>query len=397
MNIKIVFITKSLCYHQVYLSDDLFCIYGDNFHFIQTREPLDFRVKAHQEGFERSYLRGYSRNENERKECIELLRNADVIIVGEASRRITKFFNKKAILLEYSERLFKKELDDYSYFHRIKRRLMLLAKKIFPRCKKRYLLSAGAYTLLDYKKVGLYSEKNAFVWGYFPIHYEYDIDDLLKKKENNSKLTIVWANRLKIFKHPETAIEVANFLRSKNVNFVLHIIGDGDEKAGESKKTIVEMIKNYHLNDNVIVHGKLPSEEVLDYYKECDIALFTTSFCEGWGVGLNEAMNAGCAVVSSHSVGSARYLIKNGVNGFLYEYGNNQSLFDIMYKLVNDKDLRKKLGKKAYETISTVWNCHTASKRLSELINCILNNVPTIYTEGPCSKAKLISEKYENK
>ena len=57
MKKTVVLITKSLCYHQVYLADELYKIYGDDFTFIQMREPLDFRVAAHQEGFERSYLK----------------------------------------------------------------------------------------------------------------------------------------------------------------------------------------------------------------------------------------------------------------------------------------------------------------------------------------------------
>ena len=67
MKKTIVLITKSLCYHQVYLADELYKIYGDDFTFIQMREPLDFRVAAHQEGFERSYLKGWARSEEERK------------------------------------------------------------------------------------------------------------------------------------------------------------------------------------------------------------------------------------------------------------------------------------------------------------------------------------------
>lgn len=396
MKNRIVFITKSLCYHQVHISDSLYKIYGDEFCFIQVREPLDFRVAAHQEGFERPYLKGLARSKEEFDDCMNILKTAQVIIAGEVSSSISKKFNKKALLLKYSERIFKPDLDRYSFFQKIKQILYYAKEKVFPACKNRYLLSAGAYTLLDYSKFGLYKNRS-FMWGYFPYFFKYDWKDLEAIKNKNDCVNIAWVSRLIKYKHPESALEVAKYLNSKNVDFVLHLVGDGDASAGELKDFILDEIKKNNLQNRVIVHGKLPSEDVLQLYKKCDIALFTTSFSEGWGVGVNEAMNAGCSVVAAHSVGSARYLINNNVNGIIYEYGRGDLLCKICYELALDKNRRFEIGEQALKTILEEWNYEIAADRLSKLIDALLNKNESPFTEGPCSKAPLLKECWNEK
>lgn len=392
MGTKVVFITKSLCYHQVYLSDVLYSIYKNDFCFIQTREPLDFRVAAHQEGFERPYLKGLSRSNSEFKDCISILKHADVIIVGEVSFAISKYFNKKAILLRYSERIFKSELHNYNFFQKIKQVLYYCRLRSTIN-RKSYLLSAGAYTPLDYARFGLFKNKS-FVWGYFPQYFDYDWQQLLDLKNNNECVEIAWVSRLIYTKHPESALAVAKVLLSKGLNFRLHIIGDGDANAGELKESLFSSIKENKLEKKVIMHGKLPAEEVLQFYKKCDIALFTASFSEGWGVGVNEAMNAGCAVVCAHSVGSALYIIENNKNGIVYQYKDDNSLCEHVYNLTVNKELRRNIGYNAYKTIQDTWNYNEAGKRLSSLIDSIISKKEPTYKNGPCSKAQIIKEKW---
>ena len=83
----ILVITKILCYHQVYVADDLYKIYGDSFAFVQMREPLDWRVKSKQEGFDRPYLISYKKDP---KRVVDLIRKSDVIMFGEAPLKLIK-------------------------------------------------------------------------------------------------------------------------------------------------------------------------------------------------------------------------------------------------------------------------------------------------------------------
>ncbi len=393
MKKSVVFITKSLCYHQVYLADELYKIYGDDFTFIQMREPLDFRVAAHQEGFERSYLKGWARSEEERKICISILKNADVIIMGEVPYKITKYFNKRALLLRYSERLFKPTHHHYSFAKKCKQRLRYFLESLFPRCKNQVLLSTGAYTPLDYLKMKPL-KKRWYKWGYFPSFEKYDVDSLLQIKKENTALNIVWVSRLISMKNPESAIKLAVFLKENGIDFKMHIVGDGDEKEGELKQSILNSISSNSLDKMVICHGKVESEKVKAFYQKADIALFTSSFDDGWGVGVNEAMNAGCAVLCSHGVGSSQYLIKNYFNGVIYQFKNDQDMFSKALYLIKNKVERLNISKNAYLTIVQEWNYVEAAKRLSILIEKLFGGEETPFETGPCSLAPLLKEEF---
>lgn len=120
--------------------------------------------------------------------------------------------------------------------------------------------------------------------------------------------------------------------------------------------------------------------------------MFTSDFGEGWGAVLNEAMNSGCAVIASHAAGATPYLVKNGENGLIYEFGNDEKLYEkLKYLLLNPKE-QKRLGAAAYKTISEEWNAEIAAERFLNLTKSILNGEknPYIYKNGPCSKAEIL-------
>ena len=52
---RILFLSSTLCHHQLFLCDELYALYGDSFVFCETKKCDDFRVKNGYEGFERDY------------------------------------------------------------------------------------------------------------------------------------------------------------------------------------------------------------------------------------------------------------------------------------------------------------------------------------------------------
>ena len=84
------------------------------------------------------------------------------------------------------------------------------------------------------------------------------------------------------------------------------------------------MIRSKGVEDCVEMLGAMSPDEVRAYMERADVFLFTSDFNEGWGAVLNESMNSGCAVVASHAIGSVPFLIKDGVNGLIYENGNQK-------------------------------------------------------------------------
>jgi hypothetical protein len=55
-------------------------------------------------------------------------------------------------------------------------------------------------------------------------------------------------------------------------------------------------------------------------------------------------------------------------------------------QLIEDKQLREKMQRNAYDTMKNVWNAEAATDRLLHLIDCIQKGIETGYTSGPCSR-----------
>jgi len=121
--------------------------------------------------------------------------------------------------------------------------------------------------------------------------------------------------------------------------------------------------------------------------EEANIFIGTSDSNEGWGAVINEAMNAGCAIVANKKMGSVPFLIKEKYNGFIYE--NYKQLEERIKLLIKDKELRKHFSKNAYNYITEEWTSKIATENIVELFETIIKNKEFELEEGPASKAKI--------
>jgi len=87
-----------------------------------------------------------------------------------------------------------------------------------------------------------------------------------------------------------------------------------------------------------------------DYYAVGDIFVLS-SFNETWGLVVNEAMNAGCAIIASDQVGSAADLVRDGKNGFVIPAGDVLALGNALQAVLDDYRFRK-MGQHSREIIA---------------------------------------------
>ncbi|MDD3174299.1 MAG: glycosyltransferase [Herbinix sp.] len=320
--------------------------------------------------------------------ALQLSKESDVIIIGSAPEIFVKErmkYRADGITYRYSERIYKrgkwrflsprgviKRMDTYFRFHN----------------RKLYMLCASAYTSADLMLHGSYLGK-CYKWGYFPETIHYSLDDLMAKKVKG-KTELLWCGRFIKCKHPEAAITLAILLKKQGIDFALNIIG-----SGERENMIRTMITENKLEECVYLLGVMKPEQVRTKMEESNIFLITSDFQEGWGAVVNEAMNSGCAVVASHAVGCAPFLINNGINGFIYKNGNINSLYRKVKELMLNRQLCENLGRKAYETIACEWNAEVAAKRLLLLTRDLMDKGHSKrFLSGPCSKADIIKNNW---
>ncbi len=382
---KVVFISNSFNHHQKPFSDALYGIIGADYHFIETRPMREERVKMGWGQEEKpAYVKQNYISEDARNACQELIDSAEVIIHANGSaphELIRNRIKTNKLVFIYSERIYKAGCA----YQKLPWHAFLNYKRGYMR-KNSYLLCASAYTAMDFAKSLSFLGKT-FKWGYFPQTKIHDLDVLNQWKQEKDRLSIAWCGRFLDWKHPEIAILVADRLKKNGYEFEMNIIG-----SGAMEMQLRSMIEQRNLENCVNLLGTMSPEEVRGYMEKADIYLFTSDFNEGWGAVLNEAMNSACAVVASHAIGSAPFLIKDGENGFLYPNGDLDAIYDRVVSLINQPQLREKLGRNAYHTITDQWNASVAAERFVQLAEDLLSGKqPTIYTEGPCSRAGWLS------
>lgn len=373
---KILFLSNYYTHHQQPLCEALDRLTEHNFTFVAT-EP--FSEERRRMGWDMQtdvpFVRQYE--EMVREGSSDIL-DADVVILGSAPICLVRQRLKaKKLVFFYAERIYKNGYQPLKWLPRMCRFWTRYGKY-----KSMYLLSASAYTAVDYAIHGTFLGKS-YKWGYFPETKQYDLDELMAQKEPTK---LLWCGRFLEWKHPEAALEVAKRLKRDGYVFELEIIGTGDMMDTLRRQADAE-----GLSDCVCFSGVMPTAAVRKQMESAGIFLFTSDFHEGWGAVLNEAMNSGCAAVVSHGIGSAPFLLKHGENGMIYRNGDTEGLYRNVKFLLDHPQEQRQLGEKAYQTITQIWNADTAAERLMELAEEIRRNGNSQrYSEGPCSKAPVI-------
>ena len=379
---KVVFISNFLTHHQVPFCIEMQKRLGDDFKFISTVKIFEWRLKLGFEDLDSKYdfvIKAYE-NEEIKEKAKKLVLDSDIVIIGSTTDELlTERLKQDKIVFRYRARIFIFPDGFFkTVFNKEKLKLFYDRHIKFRKNKNLYLLCANAYGSKDFNLLGLYKNK-IYKWGYFLETNKYDIDKLIDKKEQNEKIEIIWVARFIKWKHPEVVVKLAKNLKKSNCNFHIKMLG-----TGKLERKIRKKVQKFKLEDVIEVVGQVPSSEVKKYMENANIFIGTSDSQEGWGAVINESMNAGCAIVANKKMGSVPFLIKNNINGL--EYSNYKEFENKVKLLINDKEMRKKLGKNAYKYITTQWTSSIAAENLVKLLESILNNKEVNVMEGPASK-----------
>ena len=374
---KVTFISNYLNHHQIpfCLAMDKLC--DGEFRFVSMGKMSEERKRLGY-SFDNEY--DFEVKYNIHPDLVEnLIEESDVVIYGGGSytNKVSNRILQNKLTFLYSERFYKKSL---LYFFSPRGLYYRYKTDTVYRKNNYYLLSASAYAPFDFALSNAFINKS-YKWGYFPETKRYNIEELIKNKEENS---ILWVARFIDWKHPDKAIKVAKKLKEDGIQFKLRFIG-----IGELEDSMKQLSKSYGLEENIEFLGAMKPQEVREHMEKSQIFLFTSDRGEGWGAVLNESMNSGCAAVADKHIGAAPYLIKDGENGLLYNGSVNELYKKTKYLLQNQEEA-KELGTKAYQTITEEWNAEVAAERILQLAEKLNNNENCVFEDGPCSKAKVM-------
>lgn len=114
--------------------------------------------------------------------------------------------------------------------------------------------------------------------------------------------------------------------------------------------------------------GRVTGPDLAELYKLGDV-FATASEIETQGIVLIEAAATGLPLIAVDA-GAVAEVCKNGENGFLIKPGDVASMSGAIYRLLSDKDLRKKMSEKSVE----IANEHSLDKTIDKFLE-IYNKV----------------------
>lgn len=123
----------------------------------------------------------------------------------------------------------------------------------------------------------------------------------------------------------------------------LILVGDGSQH-----EELVNMTKEMGLT-NVTFTGRVDNTEIYAYLDQSDIFLSSPTI-DNMPVSVLEAMNAGLLVISSR-VGGVPYMIRNGVNGLLFDSNDSNKLAELMLWSVENQAISKAIIQQAHQSV----------------------------------------------
>ncbi|MFI1400211.1 glycosyltransferase family 4 protein [Streptomyces sp. NPDC020681] len=152
---------------------------------------------------------------------------------------------------------------------------------------------------------------------------------------------VVAAGRLATEKQYNVLIDAFAKVTVQRPDWVLRIYGGGDQRP-----KLRDQILRMGLHNKVHLMG--PHSPIEPEWAKGAIAV-STSRHESFGMTLVEAMRCGLPMISTDCDYGPREIIEDGVDGLLVPVGDVRAIVDALLRLIDDEELRRRLGTAARE------------------------------------------------
>lgn len=188
---------------------------------------------------------------------------------------------------------------------------------------------------------------------------QYGIDDFVNINDRSVSprkieypLRVIYVGRVNQAKGAYQLIELASRCSESQIQFDFYGSFDPDSLIIQSASKICHF------------HGHVPRSEMIKAYSDADM-LILPSLADGFGFVIPEALSYSLPVITSDSVGAAQ-LIKPGLNGYIFESGNDEQLLSIVQSLIDNPNCLIKMRencKKSVEHLS--WQNYNLQVRMA--------------------------------
>ena len=174
----------------------------------------------------------------------------------------------------------------------------------------------------------------------FVCRYGINIDISSFVKKNSEKIRIIFIGDVT---QKKGIVDFMQIVRALNINdFEFNVVG------------------KYAQNDDIYMknkdicefYGYVTHDKVLSICENMDIIIFP-SLADGFGLSVMEAMSKKILPIVSKNAGVSDIII-NGINGFLFDVGDNEAVIDYCRLLKEDRITLQKMQNEAFNCVSNM-------------------------------------------
>lgn len=190
------------------------------------------------------------------------------------------------------------------------------------------------------------------------VNYGVDIKTFEQKLyKSHEGLRLIYVGGITHRKGLHHLLKVISELEKDNIS--LSIAGDVNAE--------MKIYQKYKKSSNIKFLGFLTHDKLKEEYKRADVFVLS-SLGEGMAMVGLEAMSSGLPVVCSTNTGLGD-VVRDGVNGFLFETGNDEALKNILLYLLEHSANIETMGRNARETAMNYTWGNYGNKVVAELRN----------------------------
>lgn len=178
-------------------------------------------------------------------------------------------------------------------------------------------------------------------------------DDVKRELNINSKALIIgMIGNIRLIKGQKYLLDVLKILEEKFNDFACVMVGGmsiNTEKDNDFGSYLIKLINEYGMRDKINLTGF--RSDIPDIINIFDVQVNASIIPDAFPHVILEGMSLGKAIVATN-LGGAKESIKNGVTGFIVPHDNEREFANKLLLLLNNKELREKMGKAAKERIN---------------------------------------------
>jgi glycosyltransferase involved in cell wall biosynthesis len=191
-----------------------------------------------------------------------------------------------------------------------------------------------------------------------------------KLEEYQGKDIVLFVGRLLALKNVHLIVKAAPLILKEHPRTLFLFIGPGNNHP------YIEEFKKMKIpGDSYLFLGHKNRESLAKYYSSADAYVLPSS-CENFPFAPLEAMACSVPPIVS-KVGGLPEIVDNNVNGILIDPGSVEDIANSVIYLLDNPDIREKMGKEARETVERKFSWQTAASKTISVYKLVIDQTST--------------------